>query len=448
MNKTWGSLIVAAVAVAGPGGCTQDATLSADALAPVKVGLITSLSGGLASLGPGWVETARTAEVEVRAAGGPLVGRNVEFVVGDDGTSGDTGNAVARRLVDEEGIVAIVGAAASGVSRRVNEVARSARIPQISCCSTSDLLIPGSEGGDDIPFEDRFFFRTVSPDGALQAPVLAGLARNRLECDRLAIIHLDDTYGAPFGVTLERKFTQLGGMVPVNISYSEGEPSYRTQAQMLVDALRDTPMDEHACIALVSYPTDGGIILREFTMLKPAGLTVTFVGGDGVKSLGLVEEAGDAMLVDGMLGTAPFTEQASTSNTRFVEAHRAIWGAYPDAGLFPSAQYDAAAIVLLALAAADPLNGALPTGDAVRDQVYAVSNRAAGEDFFTAGQLGAAIGFIRANPGVGIDYEGASGPCEINDLGFAPTNYEVWRFDRERNAFVTDTVIQASEIEP
>lgn len=438
MNKTWGSLIVAAAAATGQAGCTQDATLSADALAPVKVGLITSLSGGLESLGPGWVQTARTAEIEVRAGGGPLPGRNVVFVVADDGTSGDTGRAAAQRLVDEEGIVGIVGAAASGVSRAVNEVAVAARIPQISCCSTSDLLTPGPE----IAMADRFFFRTVSPDGGLQAPVLAeNVARNRLMCDVLGVIHLDDSYGQPFGEAVEAKFEELGGTVPIRIPYTEGEPSYRDQVAMLVGALEPTPMDQKICVALVSYPADGGIIMREFNEMAP-DLDVTFVGGDGVKSLGLVTEAGDPSLVANMLGTAPFTEQGSTSNTRFIEAHRAIWGDYPDAGLVPSAQYDAAAIMLLAIAYAGTTDG-----DAIRDAMYTVSNRNAGEEFFTAGELTRAIQFIRENPGVDMDFEGASGPCELNDRGFAPTNYEIWRYDQEMNAFVTDMVIRAADIQ-
>src|SRR5688500_14584880 len=125
-----------AIVIAVGVGCTPSPTLGSGKLAPVRVGVITSLSGGLVSLGPGWRNAALLAEQEINAAGGPLPGRPIEMIVVDDATDAATGREAARHLVEDEGVVAILGAAASSVSLEVAGVTFAAQVPQISCCST------------------------------------------------------------------------------------------------------------------------------------------------------------------------------------------------------------------------------------------------------------------------------------------------------------------------
>src|SRR5688500_6439387 len=129
-------------------GCGPEQTLADGRLAPVKVGVITSLSGGLSSLGPGWRNSALLAEQEVNAAGGVLPGRQLELVVVHDATDEATGREAAERLIRDEALVGILGAAASSVSLEVAGVAYEAGIPQVSCCSTSDELTQAQPPGD------------------------------------------------------------------------------------------------------------------------------------------------------------------------------------------------------------------------------------------------------------------------------------------------------------
>ena len=53
---------------------------------PIRIGVIVSLTGGLASVGPHLANSARLAAREVNSVGGLLGGREVELVVVDDRT--------------------------------------------------------------------------------------------------------------------------------------------------------------------------------------------------------------------------------------------------------------------------------------------------------------------------------------------------------------------------
>jgi ABC-type branched-subunit amino acid transport system substrate-binding protein len=137
-------------------GCDPTATLSETRFERVRIGVITSLTGGLESFGPGWRDAALLAAQEVNAAGGVLEGRLIEIVVADDQTNADVGRSAATRLIEEDGVVALIGAASSSVSLQVAEVAFAAEVPQVSCCSTSPDLTTAQ------PESDRYLFRTSS----------------------------------------------------------------------------------------------------------------------------------------------------------------------------------------------------------------------------------------------------------------------------------------------
>src|SRR5688500_14704821 len=108
------SNVLVALATLSGFACTPQPTLPEGTLEPIRIGVVTSLSGSLGSAGPGWLNAARLAEIEVNAAGGPLPGRRIEIVVRDDETEtaddGALARQLARELIEEEGVIAIVGA--------------------------------------------------------------------------------------------------------------------------------------------------------------------------------------------------------------------------------------------------------------------------------------------------------------------------------------------------
>jgi ABC-type branched-subunit amino acid transport system substrate-binding protein len=409
-RAAWSCRIAAAFGIAAlvitSGGCGPQATLPDGTFDPIRIGVVTSLTGTLGTDGPTWRDATRLAAQEVNAAGGPLDGRPIELIVLDDETNPATAAGIGQQLV-EQGVHGIIGAAASSVTLGLADASTPARIPQISCCSTSDLI---TEYNAMRPLEERYLFRTTSSD-ELQARVVA-IAAQQLSCTRLAILHLDDSYGQPFGEAIEAGFTAAGGTVAIRVPFADEQASYGTEVQMVSDATPD-------CIALVAFPGSGGTIARDWAALSGAP-DVTWIGTDGVRSGGFVDEAGDPTLIDGFFGTSPVTDAPTPEYNTYRDHFEAVFGGAPIP--FSSNQYDALALLSLAFAQAGTTDG-----PAVRDALREVSAPPADRGIVRAGRL--AEGLSEVNQGRDVDYQGASGAVDFDEFGDVISSYEIWRYD-------------------
>ena len=119
--RTWTKLVLLALAASLAiwlAGCGGDAP--ADDAGPLRLGLLVNLSAGAPARA---VERQRAFELAVQhvnAAGG-VFGQPVQFVVGDSTLDPEKAVAVARRLVEEEGVHAIVGPTSSANALAVAE---------------------------------------------------------------------------------------------------------------------------------------------------------------------------------------------------------------------------------------------------------------------------------------------------------------------------------------
>ena len=387
---------------------------------PVRIGVILSLTGDLGSLGDGLTKAVQLAQREANAAGGLLGGRPVDIIVRDDQTDPDVAVAAAHELIEVDGVSGILGAAGSSASLRVAEVTRAARVPQVSCCSTSPALTTAQ------PDSDRYLFRTV-PSDLLQAQVLARQAAGPLACTRLAILHLDNSYGQPLGMAIRSDFEALGGArsVVLDLGFPQGRPDYTDEVQQVADALPD-------CVALVAYPDSGGYILRDWHALH-AHPDVTWIGTDGIRELALATAAGDPGIVDGVLGTAPLSAPPTQAYHDFAASFEASFNA-SDA-VFGANEYDAAMLLMLAIEAAGSTDG-----PDVRDALLRVARDDSGGDaFINPGHMPEAL--VRIRQGDDIDYVGASGPVDLQPDGDVLGDYEIWRYDASMEDFVRDGVV-------
>ena len=413
------TLVVFATLLLALLGCAPERTLSDPDTAPVRIGMIAPLSGELGSDGPDWRDAARLAVREVNAAGGVLPGRRVELIIEDGESRSDIGVAVAQRMIEDDGVVAIIGDSASSATVRVyQEVTGPAQVLLASGLSTSPVLTDINRALDPA---DRFFFRTVPPDDR-QAPALAEAMYGEYgNCRNITVLYADNDYGRPFQEQSSARFTALGGTVTPaqGVPYMEELSSYRTQV-MAIAALQPPP----DCIALIGYPASAGIIMRDWDALstKP---DVTWFGTDGVRQPGFASEVGNPALIDDFYGTAPVTDPETPAYNRFYDQFVATFGNDPVA--FSSTIYDATALVLLAIAKAGTSDDPI----AIRDAVFQL-NDASGV-VVQAGRLAEGLRLIRENRA--INYEGAAGASDIDAEGNAELLYELWRFEATGETF-------------
>ncbi|GAG37108.1 unnamed protein product, partial [marine sediment metagenome] len=194
-----------------------------------KVGALLPLTGSLAEFGAGFVLAGDLAVEQFGEAGWPI---KLEYA--DTETSAIPGVEAARSLVDLEKVVALIGAASSGVSIPIAEsVSIPSQIPQISNASTAAMItyLPADEGKD-------FLFRTA-PTDALQGVVLGDLAK-REGYTSAAVFWVNNPYGQGLMEQFKMSFEHRGGKIVASVPHDEKPaPTYVSELKRLMDSKPD-----------------------------------------------------------------------------------------------------------------------------------------------------------------------------------------------------------------
>ena len=314
-----------------------------ETVTPLKIGLLLNFSEGATERA---IERQRAFNLAIKHinAGGGVFGVPVEIAVGDTTRDPMVAVEAARRLIEEDGVHAIVGPSSSANSLPVAErVAGPADIPLISPSATSPLLTRAADNG--------FFFRTALADSA-QGPVLARVTRER-GFTNVGVIYVDDAWGqglaAAFAAAWEGEITMVAF-----------EPDRTT----VHDALRQSASKGAQALVVITFEEAAETIVREALAL---GIYDQFTFGDAAKSPALVRAIGGNRL-GGMYGTAGASTPQSLSGIAWETAYRAEYGSLP-AYAYVKETYDATVALALAAQAAGSVEGA-----AIRDRLRAIGS--------------------------------------------------------------------------
>ena len=173
--------------------------------ADVRIGFLGGFTGPVESLAPSIFAGAELAAKHVNDQGGLLGGQRMNMPDGDSGCDNVTAaTKSAQHLVEEERVIAIVGALCSGATvAAAKEVAIKNKVLMVSPASTSPTLTTLND--------DDLVFRTV-PSDAYQADVLARLILAK-GIKRIAISFADNDYGKGFFAALQEAYRREGGRV-------------------------------------------------------------------------------------------------------------------------------------------------------------------------------------------------------------------------------------------
>ena len=123
------------------GGCSPKAqTVEQPAVKaePIKIGAIVSLTGTYAGLGDPEKKTIEMEVARINEAGG-INGRPVEVIFEDDATDEAKAVTAATRLIDQDGVIALIGATGSGQTMAVRGEVDRAKIPQVSLAGATAI---------------------------------------------------------------------------------------------------------------------------------------------------------------------------------------------------------------------------------------------------------------------------------------------------------------------
>ncbi len=394
----------AAVCEDGPG-----VTGSGEAL---KIGVLVPFTGALSTFGPEYENAARLAAKCINDAGGVNDGA-VEIVTGDTGTAAEVGVSEATRLVDVEGVAAIVGAASSAVSLAVAEsVTGPGQILQISPASTSPALSAAADSD--------FLFRTPISDAA-QGVLLAQLVADDLGYASVCAMYVNNAYGQGLLESFTESYEGGGGSVTASVAHDDAQAvSYAAQLQEC------TSGDPEALVA-ISYPVgQATVYLRE---ALEGSVIEEFVFVDGTRDDEMFAELGWENF-DGMQGTAPGALTTQYGDA-FDDAYEAEFGDLYQTPFVREA-FDATVAIVLAAAAAGTNTDSVAIRDSLRDVANAPGELAFGP---SSDDLSAAV--TAAAAGTDIDYQGASGSVDFDENGDITFGaIEIWQVDAANEEIV------------
>ena len=367
---------------------------------PIKIGCLLGLTGGLAPYGPSIADGAQMAIDNINAAGGVL-GRQLELLVRDSGTSADVGRDAASKLVEIDGVQAIVGALSSGVTVAVSSVTIPAEVVLISPASTA----PTVTALDD----NDFVFRTVVAD-TVQGVVLGRLAVIQ-NYQNVSVVYVNNDYGKGLADMFKATFEALGGMVTAMVPLEELKPSYRGEVDIAM-------IGDPDAIMMACYPVDGNKIIVEAVEV---GYTGDFLLTDGMKGESVAPgiacpSAEEGGVLEGSYGTVA----ARGFKADQFEAEYTAGGYGPTTIPYHDKAYDAVMVIALAM-----VRSGETSGTAIRDNLRAVAGPPGEIVYYDEWEK--AVALLQA--GKEINYQGAAGLVDFKDTGDVDGAIEVWKVE-------------------
>jgi branched-chain amino acid transport system substrate-binding protein len=330
-------LVAGMVLAACGGGQTSGGGTGTKEEGDIKIGGIFELTGPIATFGQSSVEAIELAFEEINGKGGVL-GRQLKFIVEDNRSAQPDSATAARKLIEQDKVVAILGPVASSNSLAAAPIAQESKIPLLSPTSTNPAVTLVGE----------YIFRAAFID-PFQGAVMANFATNNLKAKTAAIMtDANSDYSKGLGEVFKQVFEANGGKIVAEESFMSGDTDFNTILTRVKNANPDV-------VWVPSYYDTAGLIVDQAKNNIGFSQDVIFLGADGWDSPVMFELAGDA--ADGFFFSNHYSPDVDSPEVKnFLAAYQAKFGGkIPDA--LAALAYDAAYMLAQAIedaGSADP----------------------------------------------------------------------------------------------
>lgn len=366
----------------------------------LDLGYVLPETGDLAFLGSPQIEGVNLAIEDINAAGGVL-GQDVNLTTGDSGTDPAVARQTVARLING-GVDAIVGAAASGVSQEIIQTLEDNQIVQCSASNTSPSFTDQEN--------NSFYFRTVPPDEAVTPVIVSTVTGDG--ASNVAVAARADDYGQALRELVVAGLEEAGASVVADVQYDPQADDFSSEASEIAGASPDATI-------LISFG-EGATLIRQ--LIEQGVGADTLYGADGLFGPALAEDVNpdDPSVLEGMkvIGAAGDEEFNNRLTENVDREGNLIYGAQA---------YDCAIVTALAAISADSADPAV-FNDAVADVTKGGTECTSFEE--CKGML---------ENGEDIDYNGASGPLDIERPDPTFGRYAVGQFTAEATIEIVDS---------
>lgn len=417
-----GTSLVGAACQAPAPETAEESDQSNDSGDSIPVGLLLPFTGEYSWVGANVQPVVQMILDEEINADGGIGGKKVQLVQGDTEGVVDAGVAAAQKLIEVDGVVAVVGPTSlefTGVRR----VLEDSQTPMMSpTAGTTEL--------DDASKE--LFYRTVPSDSLGGRAIVKAITDSSFlgadSFQRPALMVGKAPALVSFKDPIEQAFEEFGGELVSSSTFTVGKQSYRSEIQQVLAENPDV-------IILIGSPEDSARLMQN---AFEAGYEGTWFVTQDQTNADFVELAG-ADLVEGIYGLveAPF-DPASDLVERFEQRFAEYSGGdKPD--IFALNAYDAINVLGLAMLEAQEA-GEEVTRESILAHIESVANPESGDQVVSSYTEGKDA--IEA--GEGIDYQGLVGPVDFDDFGNITAPFSIERV--QEGSFESVAVIPPDEL--
>lgn len=383
--------------------CQRDATQpGGEALGyKLKLGATVPFTGDISTFGEPSAEAMKIGvEIVKEAIKRKGLDVDVELVVEDDRSNASAGVEAATKLVRVDRANILLSSIASAVTIPIAEsVAVPNNVVMIVPIATSAAI------GD--LRDDGLVFRTAPPD-SIQGRVLARVIADELSPTALVNTGTrNDAYGVALVGVFEDAWKKGGGRVGKSVKWNPGAATFDSEAQELAGGSPEGWV-------VIDFPETWAKVGPALVRSGKWDVRRTFTT-DALATGSLPNVAGREV-TEGMRGTVP------TSAGAVADAFDQEWKKRTTVvrHAFDANAFDAVIVAFLSTLAAKGTDA-----DVVKTKVIDLT-RPPGEKYSFV-QLDGAIDDVLA--GKDIDYQGASGPIDMDDRGDPTISaYEMWTF--------------------
>lgn len=302
-----------------------------DGSGPIKLGMLTPLTGSSSAIGPNMKNGAQLAVDEINDKGG-VDGRKLELTVEDEACDPKTAAAGAAKLVSAEIDISVGG------------YCSSATLPTLSRFDKANIpmIIPAANSADLVAQKLPNVF-LLNGTGIQQAEAAAAFIK---EHGSTGVALLDDntSYSTDITKRTQEDLEPLGIKVVNHQSVTAGESDYSGAVNAVMNAKADF-------VYWTGYYQEGGLIIKQ---LKAAGYTGAFMVADGSVDPQLIQIAGQQN-AQGVFATMTQTPQTIPGGDAWIKSYEDKFGGEP--GPYSTQAYDAVRVAAEAVKKAGSTDG-------------------------------------------------------------------------------------------
>jgi len=295
---------------------------------PVKVGAIFAITGGAANLGGPEAKTAEMLVEKINKEGG-VNGQKIELIIKDSGSKPENAISLAKQLIEEEKVLAIIGPSTSGETMAIKNICEEGKTILLSCAAAETIVNPVAS----------YVFKTPQKDSDAARRILEVMKEKGIK--KIAVITSNDGFGVAGGKQLTGLVGEYGIAIDINETYDKQETD-------LTGVLTKVKGRNVEAVINWSIVPAQGLIAKN---MKQIGMDMPLFQSHGYGNIKYVQAGGPAS--DGTIfpcGRLLIAEQLADNHPQkklLVEYKKDFEGKYKeDASTFGGHAYDAVLVLV------------------------------------------------------------------------------------------------------